>query len=114
MKKMNKREATRLAKEKYGPTASAVTQSNVLDRHQRFGVAMVSPGGVRGDSTLVVLGYGDSYISAFEMAKNNPVAIEAEKQWQQALREWEVFKDDPRKAVEIMKQSLKEAINNGE
>jgi len=107
---LNKREATRLAKERYGPTASAIAVSS-RDRNQRKGIAIIEPGGYGGNPLFVVLGYGGSFEDAFRMASENPRALEAELQWKKSLEEWEKFKNDPQAAVDDMKDELRRAYN---
>lgn len=114
---MNKRQATLTARQLYGPTAAAQRVSS-NDRNQRFCIVAVEPGGAFGDPQLVVLGYGDSYMSAFDKAEKGERAIGFKNRWAETKKEFEKFKDDPTRYfeefIDVAKQQYKEAANNGE
>jgi hypothetical protein len=77
---MNKAEARKLAKEKYGPTASAVSVS-AIDRHQRFGIMFYRGGGALSDPMLGCLGHGDSFQAAWDHAEKNQIAMALAEEW---------------------------------
>lgn len=109
---MTKKEANKKAKELYGPQSNAVAVSNVKDRHQRFGIAYLDAKGMTDSRTLYVLGYGDSYESAFDMASKNPVAEQAAKLWSELKEDFKKFGNDPWKYIEEEKKKLQENLEN--
>jgi hypothetical protein len=114
--KMTRKMAMNLAKETYGPTATAVGVSNVAARGERFCVSMTEPGGVDRAPMLVVLGYGDSYESAFKMAETNPNAIMAKTRIENIRKDYESGKfSSPEEYVrEVLMKQLKESIDGNQ
>lgn len=105
--------AEKKAKELYGPTATAVAVSNIMNRNERFAVSMTEPGGVDRQPLLVVLGYGDSFESAFKMAESNPNAIMAKTRIENIRKDYESGKfNSPEEYVrEVLMKQLKEKID---
>lgn len=104
---MNKKEAARIAKKKYGPLASAVNMSN-KDRSQRFGIVLVTPGGAFDKPTLYCLGYGSNYSQAMAMTDSNPTAKAFEQQWTGAQNDLKKFYTDPVAYFEEEKKKIED------
>jgi len=105
---MDKKKADKLAKETWGPLASAMRVSSNI-RNERFGFGMVEPGGVNREPVLIIFGYGDSFESALEMTKESSQAAAAENRWTQVKADWKEFGETPEKYIERMKHDLKSA-----
>lgn len=113
---MNKRRARQIAKEKYGPGANVVNVCSV-NRHERFGIVIYSPGGTSGQPVLGCLGHGDSYQTAWKHAEESSVAQAMATEWLKTKADFQMFKNNPvgykKLKIDEMQNLLDKGQNNG-
>ncbi len=104
--RLNKRQADKIAKDLYGPTAAASPQPGQKDRNQRFGIMYVEPAGLGSNAYLMCLGYGSSYGAALDMAAKNPVGVMAANRWKTIQEHWEEFGKNPESVLQKFREDF--------
>lgn len=108
---MNRVEARKLVREKYGPSADVVAVSSVKNRHERFGVVFTEPAGKDSAPVLLVLGHGDSFQAAIDHADKNEASKLIAKRWEDLKLEFKEFGENPQAYIKKMNQKAEELKN---
>lgn len=116
---MNKKEANRIAKSKWGPFAVAERGNDTFDRRSRYRLGFMTF--KNGGRAVQVVGIGDSYEAAFKMADTNIAAVEQEKTMAQIGLDLREMAEDPEgykarmvKEAEELNLKMAEAIKESQ